>query len=75
MIPAHVREPLAQKLYDKFGVVERIGNFLFTFSALDASRDAEYALDMLEEHKDDEVLCGAINMVLEAVTADYRTTP
>lgn len=66
MIPEEKREKIARRLDAEVGVRDDVGKFLYTFSALDVSRDAQYALDEIE-HSTDYTYNKAINIVLEEI--------
>lgn len=68
MIPEHLKAKINTRLFNEFGNREDIGNFLFTFSALETDRDTEYALEQLKE-SDDETFKRAIHIVLEEIVA------
>lgn len=66
MIPEHLQHKIATRLNDEIGVREDVGSFVFTFSALDSSRDVDYALGQLAL-SDDPVYKQAIHIVLEGI--------
>lgn len=67
MIPPHLQAKIAKKLADEIGYNEKVGEFIFIFSALNPDRDVEYALEELKE-TDDPLVKKAINMVLECLS-------
>jgi len=67
MIPQHLMTPLNNRLRDEVGMRSDVGDFLFTFAALEVNRDMEYAIEKLAESSDEDfkkavlIVIGIIN--------------
>lgn len=68
MIPKHRQQPLAEALGElgaNDAQAKVIGDMCFTVCALDASRDAEYLLQMMHDH--DPLIRKAAKMMLDTL--------
>lgn len=66
MIPAELRDKISKRLTDEIGNREDVGNFVFTFAALNKNRDVDYAMEELDT-SDDPIYKKAIGIVIEEI--------
>lgn len=66
MIPKHIQRVINSRLTKEVGYRADVGKFLFTFTALSASRDIEYAMEELESSTNEEYKKG-IRIVIDEI--------